>query len=220
MEKYFDVIANSPLFSEINAENLMPMLNCLGAHTQFFAKGSTIFNEGDPVSCMYMLLEGNIRIERTDYYGNRSIITSINPGELFAEMFACAGIRSLPVSAVSVKDSTIMLMDIQRILTTCSSACTFHKMLIENLLHSVASKNLSLNSKIHCMSQRSTREKLMAYLDECAKRASSSEFTIPFDRQGLADYLGVERSAMSAELSRMKKEGLIDTKGSSFRLLD
>ncbi|MBQ4088998.1 MAG: Crp/Fnr family transcriptional regulator [Clostridia bacterium] len=219
MEKYFEIIANSSLFSEINQENLLPMLSCLGARTQTIAKGAPIFNEGEPVSCMGMVLEGSVRIERTDYYGNRSIIASISPGELFAEMFACAGIKTLPVSAVSVTDSTIMLMDVQRILTTCSSACTFHKILIENLLRSVASKNLSLNSKIHCMSQRTTREKILSYLDECAKRASSPEFTIPFDRQGLADYLGVERSAMSAELSRMKKEGLIDTKGSYFRLL-
>ena len=219
MEKYFDIIKASSLFSAISEQDLSSMLHCLGARISEYWKNDVIFSEGDPASAMGMVLEGGVMIERTDFYGDRSIIASIQPGELFAEMFACAGLDTLPVSAVAAADCVVMLMDVKRILTTCPNACTFHKSLIENLLHAVARKNLALNTKIHCMSRRTTREKLMAYLTNAAKQAASAEFTIPFDRQSLADYLSVERSAMSAELSRLKKEGVIDTRGSWFRLL-
>jgi len=219
MEKYYDIIAASPLFSSIKESELSAMLSCLGARTKHYSKNDVIFSEGDPVVTMGMVLEGSVNIERTDFYGSRSMIASIAPGDLFAEMFACAGIDVLPVSAVAAADSTVMLMDVKRLLTTCSNACLFHNSLIENLLHAVAQKNLALNAKIHCMSRRTTREKLMAYLLEYAKSVRSPEFTIPFDRQGLADYLGVERSAMSVELNKLKKEGIIDTRGSWFTII-
>lgn len=218
MDKFFEIISASPLFTGIARTELSAMLSCLGARTQTVQKAAALFSEGDPANSVGMVLEGGIQIERSDFYGNRSVITSVGPGGLFAEMFACAGIETLPVSAIATADSTVMLMDVRRILTTCSNSCIFHNTLIENLLHAVARKNIALNSKIHCMSQRSTREKLMTYLLETAKIAGACEFTIPYDRQGLADYLGVERSAMSAEISKLKKEGIIDTRGSWFNI--
>ena len=218
MKEYFDIISASPLFASISQSDLGAMLDCLGARSLAFDKNAVIFSEGDPARHVGMVLSGSVIIERSDIYGSRSIINSVGPGDLFAEMFACAGVDTFPVSAVAAADSMVLLMDVKRILTTCRSACTFHSRLIENLLHTVAAKNLALNSKIRCMSQRTTREKLMTYLLEFAKTASSREFTIPFDRQALADYLGVERSAMSAELSRMKTDGLIETRGSWFRI--
>ena len=219
MEKYFDIIASSPLFSSIDRAELSSMLMCLGSRRISYSKNDTIFFEGSPAKTMGMVLTGSVNIERTDFYGTRSLIASVSQGELFAEMFVCADVDALPVSVVAAADCTVLLMDAKRLMTTCSNACIFHNTLIENLLHTVARKNLILNMKIHCMSQRTTREKIMTYLSEIATQSSSSEFTIPFDRQGLADYLGVERSAMSAEISRMKKDGLIDTQGSFFRLL-
>ena len=135
-------------------------------------------------------------------------------------VFACAEIESLPVSAIAICDSSVLMMNVRRILRVCTNGCAFHNRLIENLLKSVAMKTLNLSSKIQYMSKRTTREKLMAYLLDMAKRRGSAEFTIPYDRQGLADYLGVERSAMSAEISKLKKDGIIDTKGSLFVILD
>ena len=111
-----------------------------------------------------------------------------------------------------------MLFSCQKMLTVCSSACQFHNRLVKNLLTVVARQNIRLSSKIQVMSQRTTREKLMTYLLGQAKIAGKAEFTIPLDRQALADYLGVERSAMSAELSKLRKEGILDTKGSYFHL--
>ena len=142
-----------------------------------------------------------MQVVRDDYFGNRSILSTAGPGQLFAEGFACAGVEALPVSVVATADSNVMLIDCSHIMTMCKNACPFHNQMIRNLLHSVAKSNLQLNQKIEILSKRTTREKVMAYLLSEAKIQGRDDFSIPYDRQELADYLGVERSAMSAVTS-------------------
>jgi CRP-like cAMP-binding protein len=147
-------------------------------------------------------------------------VAGIEPGQLFAESFSCAEADVLPISVTASEDSEIMLIDCRRILTLCTNTCEFHHQLVKNLLRVVAEKNLMLTQKIEFTSQKTTRDKLTAYLLFQAKKQRSSSFTIPYDRQALADYLGVERSAMSAELSKMRKEGLLECRKNSFTLLN
>lgn len=218
MKEYFKLLQTSPLFDGIAEEELQAMLACLGARMVPVAKGETIFSEGDPAGSLGMVLEGSVQVVRDDFYGNRSLLAYAEPGELFAEAFACAAQATLPVTVCAAKDGKILLMDCRKMLTVCSNACHFHSRLVKNLLQVVADKSLSLDRKIRIMSQKTTKEKLLAYLLDQAKRSGSAEFTIPFDRQELADYLGVERSAMSWELSKLKKEGTLDYKGAHFLL--
>ena len=220
MEQFFELLSKCPLFSGVGEADFAAMLNCLGARTLEIEKGCAVFQEGDPAEHVGVVLSGAVQIVRVDYHGNRSVLGVAEPGQLFGEVFACAGLESLPVSAVAQTSSRIMLLNFKRILTVCSSACSFHTRLIRNLLQVVAQKSLSLNRKIGFMSCRTTRDKLMSYLLDQAKQQDSNEFIIPHDRQALADFLGVERSAMSAELSKLKKSGVIDFKGSWFRILD
>ena len=138
---------------------------------------------------------------------------------MFGESFACADVKRFPVSVVAVEDSQVLLIDSRRITVTCANACGFHNQMIFNLLKVVANKNLVLNQKIEITSRRTTREKLMAYLLLQAKIHRSDTFTIPYDRQALADYLEVERSAMSAEIGKLRRDGIIDCEKSTFRLL-
>jgi CRP-like cAMP-binding protein len=194
------------------------MLTCLNARVVAVTKGEPIFLEGDSAGFVGIVLEGSIQVVRDDFYGNRSVLSHAEQGDIFGEAFACANVESMPVSGFAIRNSSVMLLSCQKMLTVCSSACIFHNQLVKNLLKVVAEKNLDLNRKIQFMSQKTTKEKLMAYLLEHAKRAGSTEFTIPFDRQTLADYLGVERSAMSTELSKLKKAGVLDCKGSRFRI--
>jgi len=218
MEKYFDLLLSTPLFAGIEPEEMSAMLNCLGARIVDIRKGAPAFLEGDDAGFIGLVLEGSVQIVWDDLYGNRSILAHAEVGDLYAEAYACANVDSMPVSGYALADSRVMLLSCQRMLTVCSSACRFHNMLVKNLLKVVAQKNLNLNSKIRFMSQKTTREKLMAFLLDQASRAGSSEFSIPFDRQALADYLGVERSAMSAELSKLRSSGVLECKGSHFRL--
>ena len=199
MEEYFDILSQCPLFAGISRQEMGLMLNCLGGKITCIAKGKPVFLEGNPARFVGVVLSGAVQIVRDDYYGNRSVLTVVSPGGLFGEAFACAGVETLPVSAIALQNCAVLLLDCKRVLTGCSNACPFHSRLVRNLLQGIARKNLMLTSKIRCMSQKTTQEKLMEFLMEHAKQQAKAEFVIPYDRQALADYLGVERSAMSKE---------------------
>lgn len=222
MRKIFKSSKNlyeTDLFKGINANDTEKMLLCLGAKTELYEKGSAIILEGEPAEHICIVISGTVHIIKEDYYGNRSIMAKVEAGELFGEVFACAGIDAVPVSVFSAEKSEVVFIDCKKALSPCSESCFFHKVLVANLLRIVSEKALFLNQKIDLLSKRTTREKLLAYLSSQAKQSGRSSFTIPFNRQELADFLCVERSAMSAELSRMRRDGLIDCKKNHFHLL-
>lgn len=219
MKEYLKILSQNPLFAGISREDQISMLGCLGAKTVTVSKGEPVFLEGDKAGFVGLVLEGSVQIVHDDYYGNRSVLTHAGVGDIFAEAYACANVPTMPVSGYALQDCKVMLFACKKMLTVCSNACRFHNRLVKNLLQVMAAKNLNLSRKIQFMSQKTTRQKLMAYLSDCAKKAGGAEFTIPFDRQTLADFLGVERSAMSAELSKLRKDGIIETTGSYFHLL-
>ena len=218
MQEYFELLRHNPLFSGIQAQELPSLLACLNAKIVPVEKDKPIFLEGDSVSHVGIVLSGAVQVVRDDYYGTRNILTIAEAGDLFGEVFACAGIEFIPVSVFALQNSNIMLFDFKKVLTVCSNICQFHTLLIQNLMQVLARKNLILNQKIGFLSLRTTKEKVMAYLLDQAKLNQSNSFLIPLDRQGLADYLGVERSAMSTEIGKLKKAGIIDCKGSWFHL--
>ena len=219
MKNYHPILERSPLFEGIRMEDLSAMLGCIGGRTLDIPKDGIVCREGDPATHVGMVLSGAVQMIREDYYGNRSIVAHIGTGELFGETYACAGVEALPVSVVADTDCTVLLMDCRRITTTCSSACAFHSRIIYNLLRLVALKNLVFDQKIQVTSKRSTREKLMAYLLNQAKLQGSSSFSIPYDRQELADYLEVDRSGLSAEISKLRREGILESERNNFTLL-
>ena len=219
MKNYFDVLRKCPLFNNIRDENLIEMLAFLGAKEINYKKGDTVLSEGDKAKYLGIVLKGSVQLVRVDYYGNRSILTNIEPPQLFGEAFAFAELESLPVDVVAAEDTKIMLIDALHIAHPCENACAFDRQLTANLLYIVANKNLVLHRKIEITSKRSTREKLMTYLLLQAKASKSNTFTIPYDRQELADYLGVERSGLSAEISKLRNEKVLKCKRSTFTLL-
>ena len=219
MKDFFDILRECPLFDRIGDEGLKEMLGCLNAKERSYKKGDAVFAEGDKAKYLGIVLEGNVQLVRVDYYGNRSILANIEPPQLFGEAFACAGLKSLPVDAVAATDTKILLLDAQRIARPCGNACPCHGQTILNLLHIVAKKNLVLHQKIEITSKRSTREKLMTYLLLQAKKAKSHTFTVPYDRQELADYLEVDRSGLSAEISKLRNEKVLECRRSTFTLL-
>lgn len=219
MKDFFDILRECPLFDRIGDESLKEMLGCLNAKECSYKKGDAVFAEGDKAKYLGIVLEGSVQLVRVDYYGNRSILTNIEPPQLFGEAFACAGLKSLPVDAVAATDTRILLLDAQRIARPCGNACPCHGQTILNLLHIVTKKNLVLHQKIEITSKRSTREKLMTYLLLQAKNAKSHTFTVPYDRQELADYLEVDRSGLSAEISKLRNEKVLECRRSTFTLL-
>lgn len=219
MEKFFDVLSTCPLFERVGRNNYEKMLRCFGAQMVTIKKNGAVFHEGQAATKVGIVLTGAVQTVQDDYLGNRSILSMAGPGQLFAEGFACAGVESMPVSVVASTDSQVMLIDCSHIMTLCHNVCPFHNQMIRNLLHSVAQSNLQLNQKIEILSKRTTKEKVMAYLLSEAKIQGSNDFDIPYDRQGLADYLGVERSAMSAVIGKLRDDGFIQVHRRHFQLL-
>ena len=219
MIKYFNVLRKCPLFNSINDTQLEKMLTCLGAKVISFDKKYTIIAEGNQAKYIGIVLSGSAQITRIDYYGNRSILSSLEPSEVFCEAFACAEVASLPVSIIANEPCDVMLIDCNHILHTCSNNCGFHQQLIFNLMKDLAIKNIAFHQRLEIMSKRSTREKLMAYLMLQTKKNNSNSFTIPFDRQELADYLEVDRSGLSAEISKLRAEGVLESSKKHFTIL-
>lgn len=219
MKKYFGILRECPLFYSIEDGDLIKMLGCLGAKVESFDKKYTIFAEGKPAKHIGIVLSGSVQIIQVDYYGNRSILSSIEPSEVFAEAFACAEVRSLPVTVIANEPSEVMLLDCSHILHTCQNNCGFHQKLIFNLMKDLAMKTIMFHQKIEITSKRTTREKLMTYLMYQAKKVDSDSFDIPYDRQELADFLEVDRSGLSAEISKLRKEGILENHRKHFRIL-
>ncbi|MBE6536879.1 MAG: Crp/Fnr family transcriptional regulator [Ruminococcaceae bacterium] len=219
MKKYFEILKKCPLFFGIAENDLLKMLPCLGAEIVKYDKRDTVFAEGSEAKNIGVLLSGGAESVRYDYYGNKSIINKIDPPEVFGEAFACAEAKSLPISIVAIDSSEIMLINCSHILHTCSNNCAFHQQMIYNLMKDLASKTVIFHQRIEVTSKRSTREKLLAYLGIVSQQKKSKSFKIPFNRQELADYLEVDRSGLSAEISKMRKEGILESERNYFKLL-
>lgn len=210
MIKYLSILKNCPLFSGIEDGNIDKILPCLSAVEKQAEKNTFIFSAEDHVHSVGLILSGSVHIVKEDFWGRKDILSQLDPGELFAESFSCANEDKLTVSVLAAESTDYMLMDCRKIIRTCTSACTFHSQLISNMLQIIAHKNIRLMQKVEQLSKRTTREKLLSYLSAESQKSGSGAFNIPFNRQELADYLSVDRSAMSSELGRMCDEGLIE----------
>lgn len=219
MNKYIDTLKHSQLFSGVGNPEIAAMLHCLQAKALFFQKGDYVFREGDPIDSITVLAEGKLIIQRDDFWGNRSIVNVIQVGEMFGEAYIAPNSGVLLNNVIAEENSTVIFFDIKRVLTVCPTACQFHSMVIQNFFFAISEKNRTLIQKIGHMSKRSIRTKLLSYLSEEAKRQNGRQFTIPFSRQQLADFLCVDRSAMSNELCKMRDEGLLQFEKNKFTLL-
>ena len=219
MADFTEVLQRCTLFRGVEADELRALLGCLAGRELTFGRGEVIFAAQGPADCVGVVLSGAVRVVRDDYDGNRALQAQLALGELFGETFACAGVARLPVAVEGAEPGAVLLLKLSKIMEPCSRACDFHHRMVMNLLRELAAKNLQLDRKLEITSRRTTREKLMTFLHYQARQAGSDRFTIPFDRQGLADYLCVERSALSAEIGRLRREGVLESEKSAFTLL-
>lgn len=219
MKKYIPILRRTRLFAGVGDSEIESMLSCLDARLYTYKKGEYVLRQGEHLSDIIVLVDGNLHIQKDDYWGNRSILGQISVGEMFGEAYVTPESGAVLNDVVALEDGVIVFFDVKRIITTCSSACRFHATVVQNMFYAMSEKNRKLVQKLGHMSKRSTREKLISYLSEEAKRQNSSSFTIPFNRQQLADFLSVDRSAMSNELCKMRDEGLLEFEKNCFTLL-
>ncbi len=217
MKEIFAKIKNNPLFAGIAAESFEGMLGCLNVKKFSYEKDAVILLSGDAVNFVGLILSGGARVIKEDMGGRSTIVTELSACELFGEAFACAGVGRSPVTVQAAEKSEILFLDYKKIVTSCASACPFHTALIENMLKLIARKNIMLSQKIEILSKSTTREKLLTFFD--MHRGAAKRFTIPYNREELARYLCVDRSAMSKELCRMRDEGMIRFQKNQFEIV-
>ena len=210
---------NSPLFAGMTIEDRVSALTCTGYRVNTYIRDQVLVFEEDDVKHIGIVLEGYVDMIKEDHWGNKTLLLRLGKDEMFGETFACAEVQSLPVDVIAAADSILLMIDVRRIISTCCNACTFHNRIIYNLMKQTAAKNLMFHRKLEITSKRTTRDKLMTYLLMTAKEQGSSSFTIPYDRQELADYLEVDRSGLSAEIGKLRREGILTAEKNRFTLL-
>lgn len=218
MNQYFELLCKVRLFQDIAPEGLSAMLRCLSAETVRRRKNEILLLTGEKPERAGVVLSGRVQVIKESFEGERTILTVLSPGELYAETLCCAGVRESPVTVVADCDSEVLLLDFPHILHTCGNTCQFHHRLIENMLRIISEKNLFLQDRMDIVRKKSVREKVLTYLGGFALKQGQT-VTIPLNREEMANYLCVERSALSHELMKMKRDGILNYQKNSFTFL-
>lgn len=218
MEKFIFILKNSSLFENIEDSEILTVLKCMSARIRKFQKDQAIFLQGDAISEVGIIVSGKAIIKRADLDGNEQVLTELHSSDLFGEAFVCGEIKELPVSVWAIKETEVIFIDYKKILNMCSANCSFHSKLLSNMLKLMAKKIILLNQKIDIIQKTSIRSKALAFLQICSNNAGRPTFAIPFKRAELAQYLGVNKSALSRVLSQMQQEGIIEFRGNKFSL--
>ncbi len=219
MKENLKTLKMSSLFQGVEDNDLEAMLSCLGATDRKYRKNDVILLAGTKVTSVGILIEGNAQITRDDAEGNRAILSDLEKADLFAEAYVAAGSMEVPITVIATSDCRIVWIPFNKIVGTCSNACGFHKTLVQNMMRVIAVKNIWMNEKMRILSCKTTKEKLITYLSDYSERVGKNKFKIPFSRNELADFLSVDRSAMSRELSKLRDEGYLNYHKNEFELL-
>lgn len=216
----FVSLSKTVLFQGISPEETEKILPCLHAAEKHYEKGELLLHAGSATRHIGVVLAGGVNIEMDDVWGNKNILSHVFPWQIFAEAYACLPREPLIVNAAADEDCHVLWLDAQQIFSPCACPCGHHSRLIANLVGAIARKNLELSQRIQYTSSKSIRGRLLAYLSAQSVRQNADAFTIPFNRQQLADYLSVDRSALSNELGKMREEGLLEFSKNRFVLKD
>ncbi len=200
---------NCGLFHGISAQEADDLFKCVDFRQISAEEGKVLIREGDSVESIWVVLSGSVRVVRSDSPGFRTIQAQFGVGEIFGETLACARMEKSPVSAIASERSELLSISYRKLIFPCGTACVAHRKIVENLIEILARRNLFLNGRLGVLSRRNTREKVLTFLAEKRASADSDSFEIPFSRAELADFLCVDRSALSRELSRLKAEGVL-----------
>lgn len=213
-------LSDLALFQGAREEDIPALLRCLEGERRQYAKGEYILRVGERVRRMGLVLRGCVYEENDDAWGSRTLLGLVGPGQVFAETYACLPDEPSRVNAVAAEDTEVLLLNVRRLLAAEGELCRHSGVLVRNLLTMTAGKNLLLSRRVFYTSYKSIRGRVLAYLSDQAVLKGSASFRIPFDRQQLADFLGVDRSALSNELSKLRREGLLAVRKNEFRLLE
>lgn len=218
MKNKMEILKRTPLFKGMSEEEISAVLDCLGSKESTYERNNFIFSLEATNPTVGIILSGSVVVIKEDFWGNRSILTKLEPGDIFGEAFTCAQTEKLPVGVLASEKCEVLFIDYSRIINAAEIRHSFQNKLIQNMLVILAAKNVMLTQKIEHLMKRSTREKILSYLSAQALEKGRHIFDIPLSRQEMADYLGVDRSALSNELSKLQQEGFLTFRRNHFEL--
>lgn len=217
MKEYLQILKRSKLFAGLTDEEILSALNCLNAVVRSFKKGAYIFQEGSCVDFVGIVLSGEIETLKVDFYGNANIVSKLYPSEVIAAAAAYSSEKRVPFDIKTACDTQALCLNTRSLVRSCNKACSMHSKILENMLGIIADKNIQLGSKIDILTKRTIREKILSYLSSQSKKARGERFAVSLSRQQMADFLSINRSALSRELSKMRDEGILDFESNYFR---
>lgn len=220
MKDIIEILGRTDLFKEISSQDIRNMIGCLSIRRVKYDKDEYIINAGSSINEIGVILSGSVNLIKEDFWGNRFIFQKYGPAEMFGETIVFAETNKIQVSVIANEDTEILYINSNRIITTCKSGCLYHNQLIHNMIRIISNKNVILTQKLTNISKRSTRDKILSYLSYESERNKSNTFDIPYTRQELADYLSVDRSALSRELGKLQNEEKIRFNKSRFTLIE
>lgn len=218
MTEFLPILKRANLFSGLSDAEITATLKCLNAAVKDFNKGDIIFADGDAADFMGVILSGEIQTQKTDYDGNANIVSKLFPADIIAASVCYSTENRLPFDVVCASDCTVIKLSPAHLIRPCQNACVFHNRLIQNLLNIIADRNMLLAAKINILTKRTVKEKILSFLHAQSKRTKNKRFSIALSRRQMAEYLSVNRSALSRELCNLRDEGLLEFEQNSFFL--
>ena len=206
------------LLKDIDEPGFRRLCECLNARELHLSNRETFIRESDPCASIGIVVMGAVRLTRQRVDGARNVLETVRENDTFGATYAFRDVEQMGISMSAVGDTVVLVFDIRNITRPCVKLCEEHLQFIRNLLTVMSQKTFQIKQKLRILSQRTIRGRLMLYLNICAKRAKSASFDIAFDRQALADFLCVERSALSAEISKLRAEGILESEKNHFTL--
>lgn len=219
-DRVIECLKDTALFRGIEVQEIRPMLGCLNPRIATYRKNEIIANSGEPFYGIGIVVFGEVVIAKESIAGNRLILTVLKQGEMFGEMISFSEKKIWPVTVTAQSDSEVIFISPEKMISQCEKMCNAHQRIIENMLKVMSKKALLLSRKVDYLSIRSLRGKLCAYLIEQWKSQGTLIFTLPMNRDELADFFNVARPSISREFSKMKDENLIDYHKASFKIVD
>lgn len=217
--EFYEELKNTKIFGSATEFECQAMVFCFKARFKFFNKNEHIISQGEPMEEVALILKGGATVEHVDSMGDISILMKLKQGEIYGVEGAYAGDELFKDSLIATEKTLVMFMNKHRLITPCANKCKRHDIVVKHLMQMVAESNIQLLDKLTHMSKKTIRDKLLSYFNSLSKKAGSNYFEIPFNKTELANFLSVDRSAMSSELTRMKEDGLIDFEKRMFLLM-
>lgn len=218
MREYLNILKRTKIFEGLADDEILSVLACLSTTVKNFKKNTLIYSEGDTANFIGIIISGEVQTQKIDFSGNANIVSTLYAADLIAAVASYTADRLLPFDVLAASDVEVLCLNNSCLVRTCCKACLFHTKIIENMLRITAEKNLRLSAKIDILTKRTIREKIISFLYSQSKKSKGERFTVNMSRRQMAEYLSVNRSALSRELCKMQNEGLLEFKNNSFRL--